>query len=140
MTRLALLALSATLAAGTAGATTIVSTHGSNVLRIHQSPIGTVIHDGFGPHIVAPRPDREPLVLRHPVRDADETRNLSVFARLFFFLNPFDGFYRSHPAAPVVDDCDPAPQAHRAVAVFDGNAGENRATAMMRTILHRMDR
>lgn len=141
MTRLTFLTLAATLAAGSVGATTIISNHGSNTLRIHQSPLGTVMHDGIGTHYWAPmREDRAPLVLRHPAPGHTETRNLGVFARLFAFLNPFDGFHRQRPVAPASREGFAQMQSQRALAVFDDVPGENRAVDMMRTILHRMDR
>ncbi|MCB1389313.1 MAG: hypothetical protein KDK12_09295 [Rhodobacteraceae bacterium] len=131
--------VAATLAAGAAGATTIVSTHGTNTLRIRQSPMGTVIHDGLGTHFIAPESE-EPLVLRHTTA-RDTAHDRGGLSRMFSFLNFFDGFHRERPAAPAaVEDCFPPIGTHPRATMFDEDMGENRAAAMMRTMLHRLDR
>jgi hypothetical protein len=131
------LAAFAVLSAGAVGATTLVSTHGTNTLRISQSSSGTLIHDGIGAHYVAPATvSREPLVLHHPVRDEVETENPGAFARLFMFLNPFDGFHRDRPSSRATEDCFPeVPTRNRATAMFDDMPSDNRAVGMMRSML-----
>lgn len=132
------LATVAALGAASAGATTILSTQGSNTLRITQSPGGTVIHDGIGAHYVAPSTiSHEPLVLRHPARDAVEEPN--GFVRLFMFLNPFDGFFRSRPRTYHELPAE-VPTRGRARALFDDVPGENRAVSMMQSIMSNLDR
>ncbi|WP_323019950.1 hypothetical protein [Pararhodobacter sp.] len=134
------LAAAAALSAGAAGATTIISTQGSNTLRIQQSPMGTVVRDGIGAHYVAPSTiSHEPLVLRHPARDRIEEP--SGLARLFMWLNPFDGFFRDRSRNRVIEELPPEVTTRgRARAMFDDVPGENRAVDMMRSIMIRMDR
>lgn len=146
MTRLSLLTIlaAATLGAGAAGATTILS--GSNRVQVVQSPGGTIVINGarIAPQATAtattattlvsrsPVPVRRPAVLTHAhvrtqVRavEPEVTRGFSLWPRSFLFWGPW-------AVEPAVEQAPrPAPR------VIDEPV--NRAETMMHRILQRLE-
>ena len=136
MTRLrsfsTILATAATLGAGTAGATTILS--GTNSVHVHQSPSGTVVSNGVSV-------SRSPVPLHRPIEATGYARMTpepevapGLFVRLFLFFMPWSA---STPEVEPEVIITPVPT--RAIHHVDF-PGDDRASTMMRTLMRRMDR